>query len=62
MGAKVEGSGDASTTDVLSEMAELVASGQVEIPIAATYPLEKVRDAFAELEERHTHGKIVLIP
>jgi NADPH:quinone reductase-like Zn-dependent oxidoreductase len=62
VGAKVEGSGDASTTDVLSEMAELVASGQIEIPIAATYPLEKVRDAFAVLEERHTHGKIVLIP
>jgi NADPH:quinone reductase len=61
LGAKVEGSGDASTTDVLAEMAELVASGQIEIPIAATYPLEKVRDAFAELEERHTHGKIVLI-
>jgi NADPH:quinone reductase len=47
---------------VLSEMAELVASGQIEIPIAATYPLDKVRDAYAELEQRHTRGKIVLIP
>jgi NADPH:quinone reductase len=62
VGAKVEGSGDASTTEVLSEMAELVASGQIEVPIAATYPLEQVKDAYAELEERHTHGKIVLIP
>ena len=62
LGAKVEGSGNASTADVLAEMAALVASGQIEIPIAATYPLERVRDAFAELEERHTHGKIVLIP
>lgn len=62
VGAKVEGSGNASTTEVLSEMAELVASGQIEIPIAAAYPLERVRDAFAELEERHTHGKIVLVP
>jgi NADPH:quinone reductase len=62
VGAKTEGSGDASTTEVLSEMAGLVASGQIEIPIAATYPLEKVRDAFAELEQRHTRGKIVLIP
>ena len=43
-------------------MAELVASGQIEIPIAATYPLARVRDAFAELEERHTLGKVVLIP
>jgi NADPH:quinone reductase-like Zn-dependent oxidoreductase len=62
VGAKVEGSGDASTTEVLSEIAELVASGEIEIPIAATYPLEKVRDAYAELEERHTRGKIVLVP
>lgn len=62
LGAKVEGSGAASTPEVLAEMAELVASGQIEIPIAATYPLEQVRDAFAELEARHTHGKIVLVP
>jgi NADPH:quinone reductase len=62
VGAKVEGSGDASTTDVLSEMAGLVASGQIEIPIAASYPLQEVRAAFASLERRHTHGKIVLIP
>ncbi len=62
VGAKVEGSGDASTTEVLSHMAELVASGQIEIPIAATYPLDQVREAFAQLEERHTRGKIVLIP
>jgi NADPH:quinone reductase-like Zn-dependent oxidoreductase len=62
LGTKAQGSGDASTTDVLAQMAELVASGQIEIPIAATYPFEKVRDAFAELEKRHTHGKIVLVP
>jgi NADPH2:quinone reductase len=62
IGAKVEGSGDASTTEVLSEIAELVASGEIAIPVAATFPLERVRDAYAELEERHTRGKIVLIP
>jgi NADPH2:quinone reductase len=62
LGTRAEGSADASTTDVLSQMAELVASGQIEIPIAASYPLEQVRDAYAELEQRHTHGKIVLIP
>jgi NADPH:quinone reductase-like Zn-dependent oxidoreductase len=43
-------------------MAALVASGQIEIPIAATYPLDRVRDAFAALEQRHTRGKIALIP
>jgi NADPH:quinone reductase-like Zn-dependent oxidoreductase len=61
-GTKAEGSGDASTTEILAEVAELVASGQIEIPIAATYPLERVRDAYDELEKRHTRGKIVLIP
>ena len=61
-GTKAEGSGDASTTEVLAEMAALVASGQIEVPIAATYPLERVKDAYDELEKRHTRGKIVLIP
>ncbi len=62
LGVKAEGSGTASTPEVLSEMAGLVASGAIEIPIAATYPLDRVADAFAELEQRHTRGKIVLIP
>ena len=62
LGVKAEGSGTASTPEVLTEMANLVASGAVEIPIAATYPLDRVADAFAELEQRHTRGKIVLIP
>jgi NADPH:quinone reductase len=62
LGTKVEGGVNASTVQVLAEMVALVASGQIDVPIAATYPLERVRDAFAELEERHTRGKIVLIP
>jgi len=62
LGVKAEGSVTASTPEVLTEMANLVASGAIEIPIAATYPLEQVADAFEELEQRHTRGKIVLIP
>lgn len=62
LGTKAEGSSTASTTTVLEEMTELVASGQIEIPLAATYPLDQVREAFTELEKRHTRGKIVLIP
>jgi NADPH:quinone reductase-like Zn-dependent oxidoreductase len=62
LGAKADGSGTASTPEVLTEMAGLVASGAIEIPIAATYPLERVADAFEVLERRHTRGKIVLIP
>ena len=62
LGTRAEGSGAGSTTEILSEMADLVASGQIEIPIAASYPLEKVRDAYAQVEQRHTRGKVVLIP
>jgi NADPH:quinone reductase-like Zn-dependent oxidoreductase len=62
VGAKTEGSSDASSPEILGEMAELVAAGKIEVPIAATYPLDEVREAFEQLEDRHTLGKIVLIP
>lgn len=61
-GTKMAGSMDASTATVLGELAELVARGELEIPIARVYPLEQVRDAFREVESGHTHGKIVLVP
>ena len=62
IGAKAEGSATASTPEVLTEMAGLVASGAIEVPIAATFPLERVAEAFELLEQRHTRGKIVLVP
>ncbi|MEV5648622.1 NADP-dependent oxidoreductase [Nocardia sp. NPDC052254] len=61
-GVKGEGSAAADTIDVLAELADLAAAGTLRIPIAATYPLTAVRDAFAELERGHTRGKIVLLP
>ena len=62
LGVKTEGSAESSTPEILGEMAGLVADGSIDVPIAATYPLDRVRDAYAELADRHTHGKIVLIP
>ena len=62
VGAKTDGSATASTPEVLADMAGLVASGAIEVPIAATFPLDRVADAFEQLERRHTRGKIVLIP
>jgi NADPH:quinone reductase-like Zn-dependent oxidoreductase len=61
-GTKTEGNAAASSADVLRELATLVAEGDLEIPIAAVYRLDEVRDAFRELERRHTSGKIVLKP
>jgi NADPH:quinone reductase-like Zn-dependent oxidoreductase len=62
VGAKAEGSATAADTGVLADMADLVASGRITVPIAATYPLDQVQAAYAELEKRHTRGKIVLLP
>ncbi|WP_433462215.1 NADP-dependent oxidoreductase [Spirillospora sp. CA-128828] len=62
VGARTYGEGAAASAVVLGELARLAARGELEVPIARTYPLEQVRDAFGELERRHTHGKIVLRP
>ncbi|GAA1909182.1 NADP-dependent oxidoreductase [Streptantibioticus ferralitis] len=61
-GTKHDGSAVGSNREVLTEMADLAAGGRIEITVAAAYPLDHVRDAYAELEQRHTHGKIVLVP
>jgi NADPH:quinone reductase-like Zn-dependent oxidoreductase len=61
-GAKTDGSAAGMSAPVLAELAQLIADGQLEIPIAAEYPLEQVGDAYRELEQRHTLGKIVLHP
>jgi NADPH:quinone reductase-like Zn-dependent oxidoreductase len=47
---------------VLAELAGLIADGRLEVPIANVYPLAQVREAYTELERRHTRGKIVLRP
>lgn len=53
-----------STSDVaeLEKVAKLAASGDIEIPVQRTYPLEEVQGAYAELAKRRTRGKIVLVP
>jgi NADPH:quinone reductase-like Zn-dependent oxidoreductase len=61
-GAKTDGTATAASAEVLAELAGLISDGRLEIPIARVYPLDQVRDAYRELEGRHTRGKIVLIP
>jgi NADPH:quinone reductase len=59
-GTKTDASPQASTPDVLATMAGHVAWGRLTVPIAAVYPLERVRDAYIELAGGHANGKIVL--
>jgi NADPH:quinone reductase-like Zn-dependent oxidoreductase len=61
-GAETDGSAAGASAEVLAELAGMIDRGELEVPIAAVYPLEQVRDAFRELERRHTLGKIVLVP
>ncbi len=61
-GTKTDGSAVAANAGVQAELAGLISAGRLEIPIAKTYPLAEVREAFRQLEQRHTLGKIVLVP
>ena len=61
-GVKTEGTAAAANAEVLAELIELLDSGRLELPVARVYPLDEVRDAYRELERRHTRGKIVLVP
>ena len=60
-GVKSEGNAAGASAATLAELAQLIAAGELEVPIAATYPLDQVREAYAELAKGHTRGKIVLL-
>jgi NADPH:quinone reductase-like Zn-dependent oxidoreductase len=61
-GVKAEGGQAALNSALLAELAGLVAANELEVPVAATFPLADVRGAFKLLEQGHTRGKIVLLP
>jgi NADPH:quinone reductase-like Zn-dependent oxidoreductase len=62
LGVHGQGTHAIASAPLLAEIAGLVADGSLEIPIARTFPLDQVRDAYRELAGRHSHGKIVLLP
>ena len=61
-GVKADGNAAGASAGTLAQLAGLIAVGQLEVPIAATFPLEDVRDAYRLLARGHVRGKIVLIP
>lgn len=61
-GVKQEGNAAGASSSVLAELAGLIAAGELEVPIAATFPLDRVQDAYRLLEQGHVRGKIVLLP
>jgi NADPH:quinone reductase-like Zn-dependent oxidoreductase len=61
-GVKVEGNAAGASVATLSELANLAATKELEIPLAYTFPLSAVRAAYTMLAKGHLRGKIVLIP
>ena len=61
-GVHTDGNAVAASAGVLAELAGLIDTGELEVPIAQVYSLDQVRDAYRELAKGHTHGKIVLRP
>src|SRR5690348_7336946 len=61
-GVKGDGNAVGAGASTLAELARLIADGQLEVPIAGTYPLSQVREAYRRLASGHILGKIVLIP
>jgi NADPH:quinone reductase-like Zn-dependent oxidoreductase len=57
---KSDGSGAANSREALASIANLIAWGEIVMPIAAIYPFAKYKDAYTELARRKARGKIVL--
>ncbi|MGP7995885.1 MAG: NADP-dependent oxidoreductase [Streptosporangiaceae bacterium] len=61
-GVKGDGNAAGASAAVLADLARLIAAGELDVPVAATFPLAEVRDAYQRLAQGHVQGKIVLLP
>lgn len=52
--------GAAAAPGAIEQIAGLVASGRLRVPIAASYPMEQIRAAVELQAGRHVHGKVVI--
>jgi len=46
----------------LEEIGQLLADGRIDVPVAATFPLERIGEAYDLSREGHVRGKLVLLP
>jgi NADPH:quinone reductase-like Zn-dependent oxidoreductase len=53
---------DGWTRAGLEEIVRMVREGELEPVIHRVFPLSRVREAFAELEERRAFGKVIVVP
>ena len=58
-GVRATGAFDARP-DALQRITDAILAGTITVPIAAAFPVEKIRDAVTTQAGRHVHGKIVV--
>jgi NADPH:quinone reductase-like Zn-dependent oxidoreductase len=58
-GVRATGGIDAAP-DALEQITDAIGAGKLTVPIAAAFPVEKIRDAVTMQAGRHVHGKIVV--
>jgi NADPH:quinone reductase-like Zn-dependent oxidoreductase len=62
LGVKSEGTHAIASAPLLAGLAAMAADGSLDVPIAKSFRLDQVREAFTELADRHVRGKLVLAP
>ncbi|MFF4129235.1 NADP-dependent oxidoreductase [Microbispora rosea] len=58
-GVRATGAIDAPA-DALKQITDAILAGKLTVPIAAAFPVEKIRDAVTLQAGRHVHGKVVV--
>lgn len=61
-GVNTAGNTEGANADVMRDLAGQINDGTLEFIVERTYPLAQVKAAYDELDNRHTHGKLVLLP
>ena len=59
-GVRATGGSEAGPAD-LERITDAILAGRITVPIAATFPIEQIRDAVALQAGRRVHGKIVIM-
>lgn len=63
MRAGVQATGaHAADPHAIGQITEAIIDGRITVPIAASFPIEQIREAVALQAERHTHGKMIIRP
>jgi NADPH:quinone reductase-like Zn-dependent oxidoreductase len=58
-GVRATGASDA-LPDAVERITDAILAGTLTVPIAATFPIEQIRDAVTLQAGRHVHGRIVI--